>query len=207
MRSVGFMDDAPCFFSIWKRHFGWGTHCGARSRVAGSHRTRRRPRGYRSPRMLVWDDLADRCCCYCGLPLGSPGSGDSHEGTIEHILPVSSGGMLTRRENIEFACRDCNGRRGSTPLRVYSFARSKLVTELSLWRAEFPGETCVSIAEWIRDCFGWAVGPLAIAELLRRNRAKFGGEMVSYGPRFVWDEWGGETPAEHAASLSAEKCA
>ena len=55
-------------------------------------------------------------CVYCGA---------THQRkTVEHVVPVSSGGHLGH-ENQVIACRTCNRRRGRTPLLVWLVAMHK----------------------------------------------------------------------------------
>ena len=45
------------------------------------------------------------CCCYCECGI------DENTRVLEHLTPLSRGG-LTKKENVGWACWDCNFRKG-----------------------------------------------------------------------------------------------
>jgi 5-methylcytosine-specific restriction endonuclease McrA len=52
---------------------------------------------------------AHRCkCCQCGVKCKVPdGHNDEHEATVDHIVPLSKGGLHIR-SNVQLMCRRCN---------------------------------------------------------------------------------------------------
>ncbi len=50
-------------------------------------------------------------CCWCNKPMHLNDSNDPLYATIEHIVPLSRGG-LDNYNNIKLACNKCNGERG-----------------------------------------------------------------------------------------------
>jgi 5-methylcytosine-specific restriction endonuclease McrA len=69
-------------------------------------------------RIKLFQDIYARdggCCVYCGIPARQPGRGVKRGpdlATLDHVLPKSVGGPLTR-DNLVLACSACNNERGT----------------------------------------------------------------------------------------------
>lgn len=55
----------------------------------------------------------DKICSLCGRRVGRRGM------TLDHVEPLSTGGRKSAVFNGAGACRDCNGRRGNTPILLF----------------------------------------------------------------------------------------
>lgn len=68
-------------------------------------------------RQKLFEDIFARdggCCVYCGVttrPMGKGVRRGPDIATLDHVLPRSRGGALTR-ENLVLACASCNNARG-----------------------------------------------------------------------------------------------
>jgi len=66
------------------------------------------------------------CCVYCGIPARRPGRGvkrASDLATLDHVVPRSRGGPLTR-ENLVLACFACNNARGTMDAETFRASRA-----------------------------------------------------------------------------------
>jgi 5-methylcytosine-specific restriction endonuclease McrA len=78
----------------------------------------------RSLLLLAAVERDGEACAYCRVPtVAHPEPGKRYlERTLDHVVPLSKGGK-DELENVVCACRSCNSRKGTRPLREYAVMR------------------------------------------------------------------------------------
>ena len=76
----------------------------------------------RTVRRLLWERQGGKCY-YCAQPTAfierKHGTLRKNEATLDHIIPLASGGRKAPTLNCVVACNQCNQERGTTDARIF----------------------------------------------------------------------------------------